>query len=84
VLDKPRQLIEYVADRPGHDYRYAVDTTKIRALGWAPAVDFRAGVESTARWYQDRQDWWRPLKSGEYWDYYRRNYRPLPQAEVGA
>jgi dTDP-glucose 4,6-dehydratase len=77
ILGKPRSLIQYVADRPGHDYRYAVDTARLRALGWEPRVDLRAGLEATARWYLDHQDWWRPLKSGEYWDYYRRNYRPL-------
>jgi dTDP-glucose 4,6-dehydratase len=77
VLEKPRRLIEHVADRPGHDYRYALDTSKIRRLGWGPRVDLRVGLERTARWYLERQDWWRPLKSGEYWDYYRRNYRPL-------
>jgi dTDP-glucose 4,6-dehydratase len=77
ILDRPTDLIEYVADRPGHDYRYALDTAKLRALGWRPRVDLRSGLERTARWYQERQDWWRPLKSGEYWDYYRRNYRPL-------
>jgi dTDP-glucose 4,6-dehydratase len=77
ILGKPASLIHYVADRPGHDYRYAVDTGKLRALGWEPRVDLRAGIERTARWYLDRQDWWRPLKSGEYWEYYRRNYRPL-------
>jgi dTDP-glucose 4,6-dehydratase len=76
LLGKPESLIEYVADRPGHDYRYAVDTGKLRALGWRPQVDLRAGMELTVRWYLDRQDWWRPLKSGEYWEYYRRNYRP--------
>lgn len=79
ILDKPRSLIEYVADRPGHDYRYAVETTRLRALGWQPAVGLRSGLERTVRWYLDHQDWWRPLKSGEYWDYYRRNYRPLDQ-----
>jgi dTDP-glucose 4,6-dehydratase len=77
LLEKPRSLIEYVADRPGHDYRYALDIARIRDLGWTPRVDFRSGLESTVRWYLDRQDWWRPLKSGEYWEYYRRNYRPL-------
>jgi dTDP-glucose 4,6-dehydratase len=77
LLEKPRRLIQYVADRPGHDYRYALDITKIRDLGWTPRVDFRSGLEITARWYLEHPDWWRPLKSGEYWDYYRRNYRPL-------
>jgi dTDP-glucose 4,6-dehydratase len=77
LLEKPRRLIEYVADRPGHDYRYALDIAKVRGLGWAPRVDFRSGLEATVRWYLERQDWWRPLKSGDYWEYYRRNYRPL-------
>jgi len=76
LLGKPASLIEYVADRPGHDYRYALDTSKLEELGWSPRVDFRTGMERTVRWYQEHQDWWRPLKSGEYWDYYRRNYRP--------
>lgn len=80
VLGKSQSLIQYVADRPGHDYRYALDTTRIRELGWRPRVDFRAGIEATVRWYLEHQDWWRPLKSGEFWEYYRRNYRPLVQA----
>jgi dTDP-glucose 4,6-dehydratase len=81
LLDKPRSLIEYVADRPGHDYRYAVDASKARALGWTPQVDFRSGLERTVRWYVEHEDWWRPLKSGDYWEYYRRNYRPLVPQE---
>ncbi len=79
LLDKPKTLIQYVADRPGHDYRYALDVSKIeRELGWRPRVGFREGMERTVAWYLDNQEWWRPLKSGEYWEYYRRNYRPLP------
>jgi dTDP-glucose 4,6-dehydratase len=77
VLGKPDSLIQYVADRPGHDYRYALDVSKLSALGWAPQTDFREGMERTIRWYLDNQSWWRPLKSGDYWEYYRRNYRPL-------
>jgi dTDP-glucose 4,6-dehydratase len=77
VLGKPESLIQYVSDRPGHDYRYALDVSKLTALGWAPRTDFREGMERTIRWYQDNQSWWRPLKSGDYWEYYRRNYRPL-------
>jgi dTDP-glucose 4,6-dehydratase len=77
VLGKPESLIEYVADRPGHDYRYALDASKIGGLGWSPSVAFEEGVERTVRWYMDNQSWWRPLKSGEFWEYYRRNYRPL-------
>jgi dTDP-glucose 4,6-dehydratase len=77
ILGKPRSLIEFVADRPGHDYRYALDISRITGLGWEPQVTFAEGLERTVRWYQQHQDWWRPLKSGEYWEYYKRNYRPL-------
>ena len=77
IMGKPRSLIQFVADRPGHDYRYALDISRITALGWEPKVTFAEGLERTVRWYQEHQDWWRPLKSGEYWEYYRRNYRPL-------
>jgi dTDP-glucose 4,6-dehydratase len=76
-MGKPRTLIEFVADRPGHDYRYALDTSRITELGWEPAVDFADGLDRTVRWYRENQEWWRPLKSGEYWEFYRRNYRPL-------
>jgi dTDP-glucose 4,6-dehydratase len=77
IMGKPRSLIELVADRPGHDYRYALDISRITALGWEPQVNFAEGLERTVRWYEDHPEWWRPLKSGEYWEYYRRNYRPL-------
>jgi dTDP-glucose 4,6-dehydratase len=81
ALGKPESLIRYVADRPGHDYGYALDTSKIQALGWRPEIDFNKGIEMTARWYLDNQDWWRPLKSGEYWEYYKKNYRPLERVD---
>ncbi|MFI5283179.1 MAG: dTDP-glucose 4,6-dehydratase [Candidatus Dormibacterales bacterium] len=77
LMGKPRSMIEFVADRPGHDYRYALDITQITKLGWQPQVRFLEGLEQTVRWYQDHQDWWRKLKSGEYWEFYKRNYRPL-------
>jgi dTDP-glucose 4,6-dehydratase len=77
IMGKPESLIQYVADRPGHDYRYALDTRRITELGWEPGVGFASGLERTVRWYQQHQDWWRPLKSGEYWEYYKRNYKPL-------
>ena len=58
-----RELIGFVADRPGHDLRYAVDCSKIeRELGWRPAVTFEEGLRRTVRWYLDREDWWRPLR----------------------
>ena len=77
IMGKPRTLIEFVADRAGHDYRYALDISRITALGWEPQVGFAEGLERTVRWYGEHPDWWRPLKSGEYWDYYKRNYKPL-------
>ncbi len=79
LLGKPRSLIQHVKDRKGHDHRYALDTENIRTeLGWKPQIGFAEGMESTVRWYRDHEDWWRPLKNGAYWEYYRRNYQPLP------
>jgi len=77
IMGKPRTLIEFVADRPGHDYRYALDIGRIKDLGWEPTVDLARGLERTVSWYQENQDWWRPLKSGDYWKFYKLNYRPL-------
>lgn len=57
------ERIEYVEDRKGHDFRYAVDSSKIRTLGWAPAHDFDEHLEDTITWYREREDWWRPLKA---------------------
>lgn len=56
-------MIRVVPDRPGHDRRYAIDTTKIRALGWEHAFDLEAGLAATVAWYASHADWWRPLKS---------------------
>jgi dTDP-glucose 4,6-dehydratase len=84
ITGKPQSLIEFVADRPGHDYRYALDTDRITQLGWEPKVGLADGLERTVSWYQKHPQWWRPLKSGEYWEYYKRNYRPLTSTgEVG-
>jgi dTDP-glucose 4,6-dehydratase len=77
IMGLPRSRIEFVADRAGHDYRYALDISRITDLGWEPQVTFGEGLERTVRWYQEHPEWWRPLKSGEYWEYYKRNYRPL-------
>jgi dTDP-glucose 4,6-dehydratase len=63
ILGLPRELIAFVADRPGHDRRYAIDATRIATdLGWAPSVTFEEGIERTIRWYQDNEAWWRPIK----------------------
>lgn len=67
-------FIEYVKDRPGHDRRYAVDTAKIRALGWKPEVDFETGLKLTIDWYKKNQVWWKKIKSGEYLEYYKKQY----------
>ena len=74
-LGKDESLIRPVEGlRPGHDQRYAVDTRKVRALGWAPTVDLEEGLERTVRWYAERREWWEPLKSGEYREFYERHY----------
>ncbi|MBV8195444.1 MAG: dTDP-glucose 4,6-dehydratase [Candidatus Dormibacteraeota bacterium] len=77
IMGKPRSLIEFVADRPGHDYRYALDIGRITDLGWEPGTTFADGLRRTVEWYRANEGWWRPLKSGEYWEFYRKNYRPL-------
>ena len=66
--------MQFVPDRPGHDRRYSVDCSKLRALGWEPDYPFEAALNATVDWYVDNESWWRPLKSGEYLEYYRRNY----------
>lgn len=73
-LDAPEDMLNHVTDRKGHDRRYSMDCAKIRGLGWAPSVDFESGLRETIQWYRDNRDWWGPLKSGEFDDYYRRNY----------
>ncbi len=75
LCGKPETLIKPVSGlRPGHDQRYAVDTRKIRALGWRPALDLESGLERTVHWYRDRSDWWEPIKSGAYREFYHRHY----------
>jgi dTDP-glucose 4,6-dehydratase len=75
LLEKPSELKQFVTDRPGHDRRYALDSAKLRAIGWEPRVDFDKGMELTVRWYLEHEAWWRPLKSGEFWAFYQRNYK---------
>ena len=74
LMDKPMSLVRSVPDRAGHDRRYSVDCSRIRELGWTPAHNVSDGLGLTVEWYLEREDWWRPLKSGEYMDYYRRQY----------
>ncbi len=68
-------LVEHVADRPGHDRRYAIDSSKLMALGWKPRHAFdRTGLRETVEWYRESRDWWEPIKSGAYREYYARQY----------
>src|SRR2546427_3618388 len=74
LTGKPDTLIRPVTDRPGHDRRYSVDSTKIGQLGWAPRYPFASALETTVRWYREHETWWRPLKSGEFRAWYERQY----------
>jgi dTDP-glucose 4,6-dehydratase len=75
LLGKPRTLIKHVQDRLGHDRRYAIDCSKAeRELGWAPKVTFENGLRETIAWYQANQPWVNQVRSGEYLNYYERQY----------
>lgn len=74
-LGKPESLITFVADRKGHDMRYAIDPTKIHTeLGWLPETKFADGIDKTIQWYLDNKEWWETIISGEYRDYYDKMY----------
>ena len=75
-LGKPESLITYVADRKGHDMRYAIDPTKIHnELGWLPETKFEDGIKKTIKWYLDNKEWWETIISGEYQNYYEKMYK---------
>jgi dTDP-glucose 4,6-dehydratase len=69
-----RSLLRSVPDRPGHDRRYSVDSTKLHALGWSPQTPFEIGLRETVSWYRENRSWWEPIKSGDYREYYERQY----------
>jgi dTDP-glucose 4,6-dehydratase len=69
-----RSLLRSVPDRPGHDRRYSVDSTKLHALGWSPQTPFEIGLRETVSWYRENRSWWEPIKSGDYQEYYERQY----------
>jgi dTDP-glucose 4,6-dehydratase len=74
-LGKGDDLIEYVKDRPGHDRRYAIDSTKTQTeLGWRPEHNFEDAIEYTIEWYKNNESWWRRIISGEYQNYYKNLY----------
>jgi dTDP-glucose 4,6-dehydratase len=79
LTDRPGSLIRPVPDRPGHDRRYALDTTKLRQLGWTPTVAFERGLAETVEWYHANDWWWRPIKEQdpEYRAYYQAQYGNL-------
>ena len=76
LVGKPPSLIKPVADRPGHDRRYSLDTAKLEALGWKPQERFEEGLAKTVRWYRENEWWWRPIKDEdpEYRKYYQAQY----------
>ena len=73
-LGKPRSLIKRVKDRKGHDRRYSLDCSKLKKLGWSPRTEFESAMRETIDWYANNEWWWEKLKSGEYLDYYRKQY----------
>ena len=73
-LGKPWSLVRQVEDRPGHDRRYAMDGSRIAALGWAPRVSFDEGLAATVDWFLTNQAWWRAARSGDWDAYYERQY----------
>jgi dTDP-glucose 4,6-dehydratase len=74
LLGKPESLIKPVTDRPGHDRRYALDSSKVAGLGWAPASTFDRALAATVEWYRAHEAWWKPIKSGAFRQYYQTQY----------
>jgi dTDP-glucose 4,6-dehydratase len=74
LTGRDESLIEYVTDRPGHDRRYSLSAARLEGLGWKAAVRFEEGIERTVAWYRDNEWWWEPIRSGEYREYYERQY----------
>ncbi len=75
LLDKPESLIQPITDRPGHDRRYALDCSKVQALGWKNQYNFEQAIAATVKWYLENEDWWRKIVSGDHYKvYYQRQY----------
>jgi dTDP-glucose 4,6-dehydratase len=75
-MSKGEEMIEFVQDRKGHDKRYAINFSKIKnELGWEPQISFLDGMQKMVAWYQENQEWWKKVKSGEYQNYYEKNYK---------
>jgi dTDP-glucose 4,6-dehydratase len=74
LTGRDESLIEHVTDRPGHDRRYSLSSSRVESLGWRAAVGFAEGLERTVAWYRDNPWWWEPIRSGDYREYYERQY----------
>ncbi|MBI5093668.1 MAG: dTDP-glucose 4,6-dehydratase [Candidatus Hydrogenedentes bacterium] len=74
LTGRGKELIKPITDRPGHDRRYSIDASKLKALGWRAAMEWDTGIASTVRWYKENEWWWRPIKTGEFLEYYKRQY----------
>jgi dTDP-glucose 4,6-dehydratase len=74
LTGRDESLVEFVSDRLGHDRRYSLTSEKLEALGWGAQVGFDEGIERTVAWYRDNEEWWVPLRSGEYREYYEKQY----------
>jgi dTDP-glucose 4,6-dehydratase len=74
LTGRDESLIEHVTDRPGHDRRYSLSAARLEGLGWSAAVGFDEGIERTVSWYRENEWWWEPIRSGEYREYYERQY----------
>jgi dTDP-glucose 4,6-dehydratase len=74
LTDRDESVISYVKDRPGHDRRYSLSSARLEALGWKAAVGFDEGIERTVHWYRENEAWWAPIRSGDYREYYERQY----------
>jgi dTDP-glucose 4,6-dehydratase len=74
MVGQPESLIKPVTDRPGHDRRYALDSGKVKTLGWTPATTFDTALAATVEWYRGHEAWWKPIKSGTFRQYYQTQY----------
>ena len=75
LLNKDESYIEFVKDRPAHDQRYALDSSRLREVGFKPKIKLDDGLAKTVKWFQDSRWWWDKLKSGEYLEYYKKQYQ---------
>lgn len=78
IMGKKEDWVEFVKDRPGHDRKYSIDWSKIKKqLGWQPKYNFNQALKETIDWYKKNQDWWKKVKSGEYRQYYQKQYKKI-------